>query len=258
MKTYGHRKFLLLICMMSFSALSHSQDVRKAVKIYEEAIAASSSPKAFSLMEKSSDMGYPPAHRWLYPRYENIVHTDELLGRKGHVDDMFKYTLRAAQTGDSIAMVRVANYYQNGVGTKKDTKTAEGWYEESIAHENTAAELAFGKFYLTKDAGNNLEEARFWFKKAADRNDWEAYTYYYYTLNNLQPVYDMADRYEKKEGYSPFSIGTAEKIYHVLSDLGVGKATYLFAKKQQTLELRLRLYAQAMEEGFPVPAAYFA
>jgi len=257
-------KLLILFCFTFLNLTTHAQENNPAKTYYEEAEKARDTykySKEVKLLEKSSDLGYAPAHKRLAIIYSN---------KDGKTDriKMFAYTLRAAEAGDSMAMETVAFYYKEGIitknGTEKDLNASAQWYEKAIAHGNEQAIFDFAKFYLDKDAGNSGEEAMFWFKKAADKGDLIAKTYYYVLTNNLQAAYDLGAEYayvdSSTKDYSSRK-KIAENIYSILSDFADPKGTFLYGKFLMEHLMRSKeaylQYKLALSRGYPVPEKYF-
>jgi TPR repeat protein len=249
---------LKLFTILSFNILfftAKAQENNSAKTFYEEANGYYDhykEGKAFNLMEKSSNLGYLPAHQKLSLWY-SIKYS------RGDRKNMFKYMLRAAEAGDSVAMQTVANYYQKGDGTDINLIAAAQWYEKAIAHENKDALMAFAKFYLNKEAGNSPEDAKFWFKKIADKDPdaWEAKTYYYFLSNNLQAAYDLGAKYEDPKIRTEERKIIAWQIYMILRNLGDAKGTYLFARVEYSTEDRIKDLELAMQRGYPVPESEY-
>jgi uncharacterized protein len=56
--------------------------------------------------------------------------------------------LKPAQEGHGEACLKVAYYYENGVGTDRDLKSAKKWYQRAVKHgekDAVAALLRLGK-----------------------------------------------------------------------------------------------------------------
>lgn len=104
-------------------------------------------------------------------KQENVRYlcdSGDIFSSNGYVDrdeaKAFEYYLKAAELGDSRAMIRVADCYKAGVGTEQDNTAALEWLEkaadlgDSQAMNNMGYMLGFGE---------NLNSTIEWFEKAA-------------------------------------------------------------------------------------------
>jgi TPR repeat protein len=80
--------------------------------------------------------------------------------------------LAAAQKGDPLADVQIADMYSKGLGVVPDETLARHWYEQSAVDGSniTAESLGDSYFYPQKGAPDYQQAAR-WYRLAADRRD---------------------------------------------------------------------------------------
>jgi len=58
-------------------------------------------------------------------------------------NEHFKFILKKANTGDSLAQYQLGLIYENGYGTKTNTKKALKWYDLASKHGSKEATLAY-------------------------------------------------------------------------------------------------------------------
>lgn len=85
-------------------------------------------------------------------------------------DSAFRWYIKAAESGNKIAMLSLGNLYMEGRGVKKDYISAMEWYQKSVA-----AGCEYGKSKiaeLIKQTGNEITQdyaqVLQWYKKAAE------------------------------------------------------------------------------------------
>jgi hypothetical protein len=76
--------------------------------------------------------------------------------------------LAAAKAGDDDALNSVGYFFDHGIGIKKDSLIAYGWYKRAAMRGNLAGILNMGIWF--RDLGN-LRRSKFWFERAYARGD---------------------------------------------------------------------------------------
>lgn len=86
--------------------------------------------------------------------------------------------LKAANLGNIISMIKIGDYYHDGLGVGKDYKTAFQWYEKAAMKGNADGMHDIGlAYYFGEGVSKNLKRAFGWFKKAAPKE--HEYAMYY-------------------------------------------------------------------------------
>ena len=154
--------------------------------------------KAFYWAEKSAKLDYIYANYILGGMYENgtgtevnldkaiqcykNVHEDDapaafyslacIYERQGNQEEANKWIEKAADKGNTEAMVYLASMYDKGVGVVQSDKLAFAWVEKSAQANNLIGQrLLGGKYYHGTGVEQDHQQARYWFEKAAKQGD---------------------------------------------------------------------------------------
>jgi SEL1 protein len=94
-------------------------------------------------------------------------------------DQAFFYFKMATENGNPTAMSHLAYMYQNGYGTLPDNITAKALYEKAALSDSAIAQTQLGILYLNGWGGveQDSSTAKYWFEKAAEKNEPEALLY---------------------------------------------------------------------------------
>lgn len=138
--------------------------------------------------------------------------------RDGQTDQAAELFTKAAELGDSGAMVELGEMYSSGEGVAEDEAKALNWFKRAAEAGNVSGMVALGGVYLLGGSGNdpNEEEAARWFQKAAERDSPAA-------------LYDLAMLYESGRGV-PKSLDKAKDLYQKAGALGNHEAQKRLAK----------------------------
>jgi localization factor PodJL len=125
---------------------------------------------AVSDLKRAANLGFAPAQFYLGRLYE--------AGAAGLTKDMGearRWTLRAAQGGDSAAMYNLASYLYAGDGGPKDPAGAVDWFRKAAEHGVVNGQYNLAQLYETgHGVAKNLPEAYKWYLVAAAAGDPEA------------------------------------------------------------------------------------
>ena len=109
---------------------------------------------------------------------------------------------KAAEMGNTDAMINIGDMYKEGYGVPEDYSEAMRWYKKAAELGDTDAMSTVGDMYKDgKGAERDLSEAMRWFKKAADKGEVTAMNSigYMYKYGNGVPLdYIEAMRWFKK------------------------------------------------------------
>jgi hypothetical protein len=76
-----------------------------------------------------------------------------------------------AEQGHNKAQLLVGAMYEQGIGTAKDTQSAEHWYKKSALRNNADAQFLLGMLYLNSNSTKATFNAMNWIKQAANNGD---------------------------------------------------------------------------------------
>lgn len=112
--------------------------------------------------EKAANHRFLIANIALGQLYENGLGVDK--------DNLkaYNYYRVAAESGDEEGQNLVARAFERGLGVDQDIERAIFWYGESAKRKNAYAEYNLGRIFEEYDVVRNLDEAKFWYEKAAD------------------------------------------------------------------------------------------
>jgi hypothetical protein len=117
---------------------------------------------ALDLYQKSAAQGWGPATSNL-----GSLYFWGICGVPRNQETAFKYFKAAAEQGQSIAELMLADIYDEGTGTAKDDAQAAAWYRKAAERGIAVAQNNLGYFY----SRSNFDEAKRWFAQAADNGD---------------------------------------------------------------------------------------
>ena len=121
-------------------------------------------------LKRAANLGFAPAQFYLGRLYE--------AGAAGLAKDMGearRWTLRAAQGGDSAAMYNLASYLYAGDGGAKDPAGAVEWFRKAAERGVVNSQYNLAQLYETgHGVAKNLPEAYKWYLVAAAAGDPEA------------------------------------------------------------------------------------
>jgi len=146
--------------------------VENAASLYVEGarLIAAGDNSGLAQIRKSANLGYAPAQYKLSKLYEN--------GQGGLRKDLAearRWTERAAQAGDRLAMHNLALYYFEGTGGSKNTTVASQWFRKAADLGLTDSQYNLASLYEQGSGVNqNAAEAYKWYLIAARSGDSEA------------------------------------------------------------------------------------
>jgi uncharacterized protein len=90
---------------------------------------------------------------------------------KGSFKSAFRLFLAGARAGDSGCQINVANFYDEGKGTRRDRSAAMYWYKRAYRRGSSSAAHNIGVMWRNE---KKYKRALAWFKKAVALGDDEA------------------------------------------------------------------------------------
>ncbi len=138
--------------------------------------------------------------------------------RDGQTEEAAELFTKAAEMGDSGAMVELGEMYSSGEGVTEDDAKALNWFKRAAEAGNVSGMVSLGGIYLLGGGGTdpNEEEAARWFQKAADHDSPAA-------------MYDLAMLYESGRGVTK-NLQKAKDLYQKAAALGNHEAQKRLAK----------------------------
>ena len=135
--------------------------------------------------------------------------------RESDPGDALQWTLAAAKSGDTDAMLQAGLMLSNDMGPhKKNPQEAAKWFQTAADHGNPHAMLALGECYqLGKGVAPDMKLALDWITKAADQNEVNA-------LNRLGGIYANGI-----PGIVPPDLTKAFALFSTAKDLGYADAS---------------------------------
>jgi len=114
---------------------------------------------------------------------EEYIHAYYLLGylhlftRYSAVDTLkgMQYLRKAVQLGNTSAIYNLALLYQYGKYIKQSTENAKALYEVTVKRNHTRSMVRLGEIYAKIDTSVTKDKALYWYSKAAELGDAEAY-----------------------------------------------------------------------------------
>ena len=150
--------------------------------------------------------------------------------------------LKAAETGDTNAMVRLGGLYESGIGVPKDYVIARNWYIKAAQKGSAEAEVHLGiLYYAGQGIPIDFTQAREWYQRASDHGSaqaTEALAELYFHGQGVRPDEAKAFELFKKSADGGFAWAQYElaQFYEngklVNKDLGEAKRWYLKAAQQ--------------------------
>ena len=142
--------------------------------------------------------------------------------QEGRLEEAASLLSRAAELGDTGAMVELGEIYSSGDGIAQDETKALAWFRRAAESGNTSGMVALGGVYLlgvNGDEPNEVEAAR-WFQKAADHDDPAA-------------LFDLAGLYEEGRGVAK-NLDKAKDLYQRSARLGNHEARKRLSRRVPT------------------------
>jgi TPR repeat protein len=87
---------------------------------------------------------------------------------RGRLRSAFRLFLAAAENGDGLAYDTLGNFYDRGMGTKRDEDAALYWYRRAYRRGSFMAPNNIGVIYRDR---KDLKRALAWFRRAVARKD---------------------------------------------------------------------------------------
>ena len=151
----------------------------------------------------------------------------------------FGWFQRSAEAGFGWGMFNLAQCYEYGDGVQQNDIIAKKWYEKAANKSLAEAECRMGKYCY--DAGD-YAQARYWYKRAADRGDGRAM--------NMQGLLRSLEK------YGLYNEHKAVEYFRQSAEAGYGWGMYNLAHcyengsgVQKNLKLAGEWYAKAADEG---------
>ncbi|HEY8574431.1 peptidoglycan-binding protein [Phenylobacterium sp.] len=168
-------------------------------------------PGALAKLKTIADGGYTPAQFYLATLYENGQ-----AGVSKNPAEARKWTIRAAEGGERMAMYNLGLDYFYGQGGPQDLPAAAKWFRKAAERGLTDAQYNLGMLY---QAGSGVErdlaEAYKWFSIAAESGD--------------APARESAVSLEAK--LSPTQLASAERAAKTFRPAGAPEVTVATAQK---------------------------
>lgn len=115
--------------------------------------------QAHDLFEKASSEGDHSKAQWkLYEMF------DQGIGVRQDSKEAFRWLMKLADKGDSMAQFLAGSAYLTGKGVEADPGKAVEWFEKAAEQGNVSAQTSLVLFYLEKEP-SRLDEARRWAEK---------------------------------------------------------------------------------------------
>lgn len=207
------------------SPTDQTADVSSELKLAKDFFNSKSYGAALAWFRTSSSAGSPEAQRYLGILYENGW------GVEKDYRQAFQYYDKAATAGDATAEYRLGLLYLKGWGTTEDRTLARvlfdraaragdvnameivahfydvvdhdysharEWYEKAALAGGNLAAYNLGVMYeIDPGAGQNYTRAFYWYRKAAEKNDFSAYAVgrFYQDGKGVSRDYSEARRY---------------------------------------------------------------
>ena len=166
-----------------------------------------------------------------------------LFEKNGNYEGAIKHYLICSESGDSDAMTRLGDMYEEGKGVPQSYETAAGWYEKAAELGDSAAMTNLGNMYAE---GNGVlqsyETAKQWYEKATELGEGTA-------MNNLGFMYaegnDVLQSYETAAGWyeKAAELGNSAAMYNLGDMYEEGKGL------PQSYETAAGWYEKAAEIG---------
>lgn len=185
-----------------YKSLADNGDItskQMIAKMYSQGLGTTKDgSKALELFVDPALDGDREAQAYLIKHSNLLERNQELMKRiaKAYVENSTDKSLEwillrckaAANSGNTKAMVEMAERKMNGKGVQKDINEAIVWYEKAARSGNLDAMHTLGKIYLDQTLGcKDLEKGIYWYTKAADGGHSQAKkelgTFYKYGLN---------------------------------------------------------------------------
>jgi TPR repeat protein len=93
---------------------------------------------------------------------------------RGRLRSAFRLFLAAAESGNGLAYDTLGNFYNRGVGTKRDEDAALYWYKRAYRRGSFIAPNNIGVIYRDR---KDLKRALAWFRRAVEHKDANAKIY---------------------------------------------------------------------------------
>lgn len=143
------------LAMMCASGESIPKDEKKAVKLFEKALAAFI----------SSDKDNPNAGQ----EYRIAQMFEKGLGTTVSYSEAIKWYSAAAENGHGHAAYRLGKFYADGISIPQDYNAALKWFHRAAELENKYAYFALGKAYFDGTGTvKDYSKSATWFQKASD------------------------------------------------------------------------------------------
>ena len=174
--------------------------------------------------------------------------------RESDPGDALQWTLAAAKSGDTDAMLQAGLMLSNDMGPhKKNPQDAAKWFQSAAEHGNPHAMLALGECYqLGKGVAPDMKLALDWITRAADQNEVNA-------LNRLGGIYANGI-----PGIVPPDLTKAFALFSTAKDLGYADAygnlglLFLTAPGMKDEKMAVEIFRQGIEKGDGRSMCYYA
>ena len=124
--------------------------------------------KAVEWLTKAADQGLDDAIFELALAYE----MGEGVARNSK--KAFALYKKAAELGHGTAAYNLSICYKYGDGTSINNKKSLYWLTEAGKHGLVKAQCKLGEYYSARGRNNNIANAKYWYKKAAEQGDEDA------------------------------------------------------------------------------------
>lgn len=187
----------------------------------------------------------------------NFVDAQVLLGgelRETDPGEALKWTLAAANNGNTDAMLSAGLMLSNDIGArKKNFQEAFGWFQRAAKLGNHHAMFLLGECYqLGKGVAPDSELALEWATKAADQNEVHA-------LNQLGDIYNkglLGVKPDQKKAFAYFSLAKDLGLPDAYGNLG---ALYITATPEMRDEkMAVEIFKQGIEKENPLSMRFYA
>lgn len=217
------------------------QDYTEAIKWYEKA-GSQGADNAFLCLSKMYEKGigvkanHVVAKNW-YNKAKNLLlqasnqgdtaaqcQLARLYEKEGDIENTIYWYQKAAEHGDTHAMMSLKNMYWLGNGVKENRKIAIKWCQKAAEHENSVAMCALGNLYLKGYyVEQNYEMAINWYRKAILHGETLAIQYlgemYEKGLGETSNYEKAFDLYTE---YAYLGINLARRLLGIMYEKGKG------------------------------------
>lgn len=132
---------------------------------------------------------------------------------QGRLDQALSLFKAAAEAGEAGALLNVGYFYQNGLGVRRNSRTALHWYKRAYQRGDGSAANNIGTIWRDK---NQPRRALLWFKRATelgnDSSNLEIAKYYLQIDHDPQAAVAFLKRVRESKNVSEADVDAAEQL----------------------------------------------